>query len=90
MFEALFSHDSLGPLWRIAHWSYSSETPLWVKDSGGEIVYTIMSSNGSRQGDPLEMILYALSMHPIFKKTALLLPMTSRSLAPRLQLLKHT
>lgn len=71
MLSSLYSHKSLAALWRIADWAYSTNIPLWVRDSKGNIVYTILSSNGSRQCDPLGMILYALSMRPIFNKTAL-------------------
>ena len=69
MLSALFEHESLEPLWRLAHWSYSSDTPLWARDDAGNVVYYLISSNGSRQGCALGMILYCISMKEIFTET---------------------
>jgi hypothetical protein len=66
--ESLFQHESLSSIWRIAHWSYSEPSDLWVF-SKGKIVAHLISSQGVRQGDPLGSLLFALSMHPVFKST---------------------
>jgi len=57
----LFSHPELSPLWSAAHFAYHSPTPLFVFDQD-EIVDTIMSATGSRQGCKLGSTLFCLGL----------------------------
>lgn len=60
-FWTLFNESSLSPLWRLAHWSYGSESPLLLMDRG-RIAKDLLSAEGVRQGDVLGSLLFALSM----------------------------
>ena len=57
----LFSHDSLRPLWSSAHFAYSSPTPLFVFDQEN-LVETIPSATGSRQGCKLGSLLFCFGL----------------------------
>ena len=63
----LYAHPQLSLLWRLTHWHYSTPTNLHVLDESGLSVATIVSACGVKQGDPLASLLYALSMHDIYK-----------------------
>ena len=45
----LFSHEQLRGLWRLAHWSYGSPTPLLLMENG-QVVKTMSTQEGVRQG----------------------------------------
>jgi len=61
--QELFRHDELRPMWKLAHWSYSTPSPLLVMDHGNYCT-TIRSEQGVRQGDCFGSFLYALSVQP--------------------------
>ena len=67
MLSVLFQHDSLKPIWRLAHWAYKDSSDLLVFDKG---VYkaTIPSSAGVKQGDTFGSPLFALSIHDKYVK----------------------
>ena len=69
MFETLYSFPELKSIWRLADWSYTTQTPLWLKNKKGEIVTCIPSANGVRQGCGLGALLFALSTKRIFEQT---------------------
>lgn len=69
MLAAMYNSPSTSPIWRLADWSYTSETPLWVRSRNGEVSYYLISSSGARQGCGIGSLLYALSMKDIYTKT---------------------
>lgn len=69
MMSALFSHPQLADLFDISHWAYSSPSPLFIM-SRGKILRTIWSKQGSRQGDPLGGVLFALALQPALVQAA--------------------
>ena len=69
MLETLYSFPELKSIWRLADWSYTTQTPLWLKNKKGEIVTCIPSANGVRQGCGLGALLFALSTKKIFEQT---------------------
>jgi hypothetical protein len=64
--ERLFEQPRLRSMWRVAHWAYSSPSPLWVYDRRGVPVHRLESANGVRQGDLLAAALFALAVQPIY------------------------
>src|ERR1700761_7256623 len=66
--EKLFDTDSLAPLWRLAHWSYSSDSSLLLMDHG-RIAAELSSSEGVKQGDVLASLLFALSMKEYYAES---------------------
>ena len=63
MLQRTFSEPQLSPLWRLVHWAYRSSTDLLLVRSG-EIVDTILSAEGLRQGDPLSSLLFCFTRLP--------------------------
>jgi len=63
--SALFREQKLAHLWRLAHWSYGSSSPLLFKDHG-TVVSELLSAEGVKQGDVLASLLFALSMKDIY------------------------
>ena len=59
--KSLFDEPSLGPLFRLAHWSYGKSSPLIVMDHG-KVIRSIESHEGVKQGDVLASLLFAVSM----------------------------
>ena len=59
MLQRTFSEPQLSPLWRLVHWAYRSSTDLLLVRSG-EIVDTILSAEGLRQGPPF---FFAVLLH---------------------------
>src|ERR1700759_1890658 len=55
MLQTLFDHPELAPVWRIAHWAYSSSSSLLVFEKG-KYKTTIKSSQGVKQGDVFGLI----------------------------------
>ena len=64
MLGRLFEQDRLSPLWRLAHWAYRDPTRLLVPLPGDTDPHIIWSRNGTRQGDPLSSLLFALAIKP--------------------------
>src|ERR1043165_2296944 len=56
-FSAHFLSHSCPPSGVFAHWAY------------GEIVDTILSAEGLRQGDPLSSLLYCFAVLPVYTST---------------------
>ena len=63
MLSRTFSVPQLSPLWRLAHWAYRSPTDLLLVQHG-ELVSSIVSAEGLRQGDPLSSLLFCFSVLP--------------------------
>ena len=60
MLEALYAEPLLDALWRITDWAYSQQTDLLLRGATG-ITELLSSESGTRQGDPLAMLLFCLS-----------------------------
>jgi hypothetical protein len=54
-------------LWRVAHLRYGAPTDLYVRDAKGNIIGEISSEEGLDQGDPLALLLFALSLQSCFE-----------------------
>ena len=65
----LFKHEKLAPLFRLAHWAYSSPTPVFVQ-ANGTVVSQFLRQTGVAQGDPLGMLLFAVAAHPLLAAIA--------------------
>ena len=63
MLLAVFSEASLAPIWKFVEFGYGGPS-LLVLVQKGEIVASILSQDGSRQGDPLGSLLYCLFLMP--------------------------
>jgi hypothetical protein len=68
MLSRTFSEPHLSPLWRLAHWAYRSSSDLLLFQHG-ELVASIVSAEGLRQGDPLSSLLYCVSVLPDYLST---------------------
>jgi hypothetical protein len=64
----LFADPELSVLWRMVHWAYSDDSPLWVFGKDGKLKVTLLSSNGVRQGDPLAPALFAIAVRSVYLK----------------------
>src|SRR5271155_3297040 len=53
----------LSPL--ASHWAYRSPSDLLLVRSG-ELVDTILSAEGLRQGDPISSLLFCHTIHPLY------------------------
>jgi hypothetical protein len=60
-----FSEVRLSPLWRLVHWAYRSPSDLLLVESG-ELVTTIRSAEGIRQGDVLSSLLFSHTVLPLY------------------------
>jgi hypothetical protein len=58
----LYDEPRLKPLWRIANWSYGTPSLLHIFDLNGELIVTILSQVGMRQGCPLAQMLFCLHL----------------------------
>ena len=74
MLAALYQHESLKGLWRLADWAYTDKSPLWLRDSDGRVSSHLISSNGVRQGCGLGAVLFAISMKAIYEEVQKLVP----------------
>jgi hypothetical protein len=72
MIKSLFAHDSLKSIFRLAHWSYSSPTPLITKNGVGHLAFIddLLSSEGTRQGANESSLLFALPLQSLLKQLA--------------------
>ena len=55
----LFTMQALGPIWRLTHWAYASQSALYVVDKGA-LMETLWSREGVQQGDVLGGLLFCL------------------------------
>jgi hypothetical protein len=58
----LYDEPRLKPLWRIANWSYGIPSLLHIFGLNGELIVTILSRVGMRQGCPLAQMLFCLGV----------------------------
>ena len=65
LFSRTFAVPQLSPLWRLVHWAYRSPSDLLLVRSG-ELVDSLSSAEGVRQGDALSSLLFSVSMHPLY------------------------
>jgi len=65
--DAVYANDKLQVLWRLVDWAYGRPSHLWVVDNG-DIVDTILSTQGVKQGDSLASFLFSLSMAGIYSE----------------------
>jgi hypothetical protein len=63
----LFRHESLRPLWSIAHFAYSSESELLLFDQGRQVA-RIASATGTRQGCKIGSHLFALAVRAFYER----------------------
>ena len=66
MLRKLFSIPALAPLFRFTFLSYSSPADLLLLDDQSLVQHVLASAEGVRQGDPLALFLFALSMQDSF------------------------
>jgi hypothetical protein len=71
-----FSEVRLSPLWRLVHWPYRSPTDLLLVESG-ELVTTIRSAEGIRQGDVLSSLLFSHTVLPLYSLVSSEFPQVS-------------
>jgi hypothetical protein len=62
MLNRVYEVPGLATLWRMIHWAYSVNTPLWIRGPDGNITAEISSTGGCRQGDPLGPLLFAVAI----------------------------
>jgi len=73
MLKSLFAIPEFRPIYSLVHWAYRSPSDLLVL-KGGRVLYTLRSSRGVRQGDPLGSLLFAISMLVPYAKISSSLP----------------
>ena len=65
----LYNHSELQPIWRMVDWAYSDPSALWIRDTESKQMIIpdeeLSSAEGVKQGDPLGVLLCALSMKPM-------------------------
>ena len=64
MLNRTFSEVRLSPIWKLVHWAYKSPSDLLLSASG-ELVATIRSVEGLRQGDVLSSLLFSFTTLPL-------------------------
>ena len=65
MMAELFSHPTLAPVWRLAHWVYSQPVDLQLFSSAGVFLRFITAARGPLQGEPFSTFLYCLTTKPL-------------------------
>lgn len=68
MMRQLFSHPTLSPIWRLAHWVYKQPIRLHLYDNNKDLIRFIDSSCGSLQGEPFSSLLYCLTVKPLIEE----------------------
>lgn len=63
----VYSYPALQPIYRMLHWSLDGGSPLLMV-SRGEVVATLSSDEGVRQGSVLGPLAYAISMHRLYRE----------------------
>ena len=62
--QRLFLQRSLSFMWRLAHWSYSYASPVYILSRENHIIEKLYSKQGVRQGDPLSQPLFCIGFTP--------------------------
>ena len=62
MLEALYAERDLSPLFRLVDFAYSASSDLLLRDRDNLLCSVVQSRNGTRQGDPLGMLLFCLAI----------------------------
>ena len=70
MLKNLYNYPKLEPIWRLASWAYSTSSPLWIRQRDGSLAATLLSTEGTRQGCPLAMLLFSIAIDPTAKTAA--------------------
>jgi hypothetical protein len=65
MLTQLFSHPTLAPIWRLAHWVYSQPIDLQLFSSNGDFLRFVTAACGPLQGEPFSILLYCLATKPL-------------------------
>jgi hypothetical protein len=68
-YNEVLKHSSLRELVKIVYFAYSNPTLLHVLDSAS-VTHTLISETGTRQGDPLGMVLFCLAAQPVYTDVA--------------------
>jgi hypothetical protein len=68
MLQTLYNTPELSDLYHIANFAYAKPSPLLIQRDQYEAPYTIHSSNGVKQGDPLSTLLFCLAIHQTYEK----------------------
>ena len=61
MMTELFSHPTLAPVWRLAHWVYSQPVDLQLFSSAGVFLRFITAARGPLQGEPFSTFVCCLT-----------------------------
>lgn len=61
------SHKELEPVWQLFEFAYGGESPLLTFDDTGEVHTVLQSKEGTRQGDLLAMLGFAVGVQPLFE-----------------------
>ena len=72
MLSQLFKIPKFASIYRIVYWAYSTSSDLLVLKNG-KLLYSISSSRGVRQGDPLGTLLFCIALIAILIKIAVAL-----------------
>lgn len=70
MLTALYAHEGLRDVWRLADMAYARPSPLFCSRPAGWAPAMLWSRTGARQGDPLGSLLFALAAAELFKQLA--------------------
>jgi hypothetical protein len=66
----IFAQEELKGMWRFAYFAYSSFSVLFVRGPDGGVAAWFLSRNGVRQGDPIAMLAFCVSMQPLYQVAA--------------------
>ena len=68
LLDRLYEVKALSNLWRLANWSYSEASPVFVQDRDGTLLEVIQCSQGVKQGCPLALTLFCVRFTPIIRE----------------------
>ena len=61
-------------LWQFFQWSYSDPSDLLIYDASGNLVTSLQSVQGVKQGDPVSYFLFALTIQSLLEEAVVNLP----------------
>lgn len=70
MLEELFKCNGLRRIWRLAHWAYSEPSKVYINNRDGSLAGTIVSEEGSRQGDVIAPLLFCLCVRSLYDRVS--------------------